>query len=282
MNFSSAITERDKKLLYGLLFIVIIFFFGWCLIRPLYKSIAETSERIEEESLIRSANESKVIGLQSAKTLTDKFEQDLSDATADYYPLMDSSEIDKLVTTYILSKGLIARSLSIQMPTDTVSEKPYIYSDLKLEPVAVNTEVAQTEETVTNTEEEDDNSKTYFTNAVLGFLTGYESEKMTIIDTPVEEYTGSLARTNDTSASGIYCVTLSITVEGDEETEQAIIDELSHNPSLRLVNFNWITLDPITYLQEDGSVLIYESDSKILSFTVNLYMTDKTLGQEDK
>ena len=84
MNFSSAITERDKKLIYGLLFIVIIFFFGWCLIRPLYKAIAETSERIEEESAIKSSNEAKVIGLESAKILTDQFEKDLAEATADY------------------------------------------------------------------------------------------------------------------------------------------------------------------------------------------------------
>ncbi len=280
MNFNSAITDRDKKLIYGLLFIVVIFFFGWCMIRPLYKAIAETSEQIEEQSLIKSANEAKVIGLESARIITDQFDQDLAESTADYYPMMDSSEIDKLVTTYILKKGLIARSLSIQMPTGTVSEKPYIYSDLNLSPVTVNTDTVQTEDTAV--EEEEDKTKSYFSNAVLAFLTGYQSEKMTIIDSPVEEYTAALSSTSDTAASGIYCVTLSIMVEGDEKTEQEIIDELSHNPSVRLVNFNWIELDPITYLQEDGSILIYESESKILSFTVNLYMTENTIVQEDK
>ena len=280
MNFNSAITDRDKKLIYGLLFIVVIFFFGWCMIRPLYKAIAETSEQIEEQSLIKSANEAKVIGLESARIITDQFDQDLAESTADYYPMMDSSEIDRLVTTYILKKGLIARSLSIQMPTGTVSEKPYIYSDLDLSPVTVNTETVQTEDTAV--EEDEDKTKSYFSNAVLAFLTGYQSEKMTIIDSPVEEYTAALSSTSDTAASGIYCVTLSIMVEGDEKTEQEIIDELSHNPSVRLVNFNWIELDPITYLQEDGSILIYESESKILSFTVNLYMTENTIVQEDK
>ena len=284
MNLNSAITERDKKLIYGLLFIVIIFFFGWCLIRPLYKAIVRTSESIEEESIIRSANESKVIGLESARTITDQFEQDLAESTADYYPIMDSSEIDKLVTTYILEKGLTARSLSIQMPTNTVSETPYIYSDIELDPLTVNIDTLQSEmtEIAEEEDEDEDHSGSYFSDAVLGFLTGYQTEKMTIVASPVEEYTGALSGTSDTASSGIYCVTLSITVEGDEETEQKVIDELSHNPSLRLVNFNWITLDPITYLQEDGSVLIYESDSKILAFTVNLYMTDKITGQEDK
>ena len=38
MNLNSTLTERDKKLLNMLVFIVIIFIFGWCLIRPLYKN----------------------------------------------------------------------------------------------------------------------------------------------------------------------------------------------------------------------------------------------------
>ena len=93
MNLNSAITERDKKLIYGLLFIVIIFIFGWCLIRPLYKKIVETSIRIEEASIVKSANEAKVIGLSSAQAITEKFEADLASSTGDYYDIMDSSEI---------------------------------------------------------------------------------------------------------------------------------------------------------------------------------------------
>ena len=282
MNLNSAITERDKKLIYGLLFIVIIFIFGWCLIRPLYKKIVETSIRIEEASIVKSANEAKVIGLSSAQAITEKFETDLASSTGDYYDIMDSSEIDKLVTTYILEKGLIARSLTIQMPTDPVNESPYKYSDFTLNenysvPV-IEEDFSIPEEGTDEAEAKEDNP--YFSDALLGFVTGYNTEQMTIIGSPIEEYTDALRAAGGTAASDIYCVTLTITVEGDEETEQKVIDELSHNPSLRIVNFNWITLDPITYLQEDGTVLVYQSESKVLSFTVNLYMTDKTLGQE--
>ena len=280
MNLNSAITERDKKLLYGLLFIVIIFIFGWCLIRPLYKKIAETSERIEEASLIKSANESKVIGLSSAQAITDKFEKDLAASTDQYYGMMDSSEIDRLVTTYILGKGLIARSLYIQMPTQTVEEQPYKYSDYELKEANVYASVESTDTSEDKDEEEADEDDTYFSDAVFGFITGYNTEQMTIIDSPIEEYSSALSSAGSTSSSGIYCVTLNITVEGDEKVEQEVIDELTHNPSLRVTSFNWITLDPITYLQEDGSVLVYQSDSKILSISVNLYMTDKNEGQE--
>ncbi|MBO7531052.1 MAG: hypothetical protein J6T50_04530, partial [Lachnospiraceae bacterium] len=71
MNLNSTLTERDKKLLYMLVFIVIIFIFGWCIIRPLYKKTVEDQENIVMASSIRAANETKVIGLSSAKNLTD-------------------------------------------------------------------------------------------------------------------------------------------------------------------------------------------------------------------
>ncbi len=64
-------------------------------------------------------------------------------------------------------------------------------------------------------------------------------------------------------------------MEGDEETEQKVIDELSHNPSVRVTGFNWITLDPITYLQEDGTILMYDNESKQLQISVDLYMTER-------
>ena len=66
MNFSSTLTARDKKLLNMLAFIVIIFIFGWCLIRPLYKHTAEDQEQIQVESALKVTNEAKVIGLSAA------------------------------------------------------------------------------------------------------------------------------------------------------------------------------------------------------------------------
>ena len=288
MNLNSAITERDKKLIYGLLIVVILFVFGWCIIRPLHKKIVQTSERIEEASAIKSSNEAKVIGLSSAAAITEKFEADLADSTDIYYDMMDSSEIDRLVTTYILGKGLIARSLNIQMPSAPVNEAFYRYSDNTLGSSGANTVTEYEDITLdtadvpaADTASDDKESNTYFNDAVLGFLTGYNTEQITMIGSPVEEYSTAMAYANDTASSGIYCVTLAITVEGDEETEQKVIDELSHNPSLRIVSFNWIPLDPITYIQEDGTVLVYQSENMVLSLSVNLYMTDKSLGQEE-
>ena len=277
MNLNSTLTERDKKLLNMLVFIVIIFIFGWCLIRPLYKKTVEDQEKIVMASSIRAANETKVIGLSSAKNLTDKLAQDLSDSTSAYYDYMDSSEIDKLVTSYILRNGLRARDLTITMPDGYVSEVPYLYSGITTSAGTAYTEPSDAV-TVENTDSEEEKIKSsaYYRDAALSMVTGYDPQEITIVATPMESYASGEASAVTTDSSGILCVQLSIVVEGDPKTEQAIIDELTHNPSLRVTGFNWIKLDPVTYVLDDGSIVVVESELNQLQLSINLYMKDKT------
>ena len=91
----------------------------------------------------------------------------------------------------------------------------------------------------------------------------------------MEEYTTELKNVTSTESSGLLCVELTLVVEGDIEAEQAVIDDLAHNPSVRITGFTWITLDPVTFILEDGSVLVVESDQRQLQISVNLYMKDK-------
>ena len=282
MNLNSTLTARDKKLLYMLVFIVIIFVFGWYLIRPLYKKTVEDQEKIIVASSLQAANESKVIGLSSVQSLNDKFAADLSECTSDYYEYMDSSEIDKLVTSYILKQGLLARDLTIQMPDEYVSETPYLYSGITVNNSSVSdssydelTTVEATDEKK-DTDEEKIKSSSYYKDAVLGFLTGYHTEELSIVATPMESYASGERSADSTQSSEILCVQLSIVVEGDPKIEQAVIDDLTHNPSLRVTGFNWIDLDPVTFILEDGSIAVVESELSQLQISVNLYMKDKT------
>lgn len=282
MNLNSTLTARDKKLLYMLVFIVIIFLFGWYLIRPLYKKTVEDQEKIIVASSLQAANETKVIGLSSLKNLNDKFAADLSESTSDYYDYMDSSEIDKLVTSYILKQGLLARDLTIAMPNEYVSESPYIYSGITVNNSAVSDssydEITAVEagDEKKDTDEEKTKSSSYYKDAVLGFLTGYHPEEISIVASPMESYASGQRSADSTQSSEILCVQLSIVVEGDPKIEQAVIDDLTHNPSLRVTGFNWIDLDPVTFILEDGSIAVVESELSQLQISVNLYMKDKT------
>ena len=270
----ATLTERDKKLLYILVFIIIIFIFGWCLIRPLYRHTVEDQEKIEIAASLKSANEAKVMGVGAARALTEKFSEDLEESTEIYYDYMDSSEIDKLVTSYILRKGLLARDLTIAFPTGYVSESPYAYSDIKVVSSSSSVQAASSEDTTAAAEDEEINSGAYYKEAVEAFITRQEAAEMTLIQTPTEAYANGARMTSGTAGSGILCVKLSIVVEGDKAAEQAIIDDLTHNPSVRVTGFNWVKLDPQTFILEDGSVFIVDSELTQLHLSVNLYMKD--------
>ena len=282
MNLNSTLTARDKKLLYMLVFMVIIFLFGWYLIRPLYKKTVEDQEKIIVASSLQAANETKVIGLSSLKNLNDKFAADLSESTSDYYDYMDSSEIDKLVTSDNLKQGLLARDLTNAMPNEYVSESPYIYSGITVNNSTVSDssydEITAVEagDEKKDTDEDKIKSSSYYKDAVLGFLTGYHPEEISIVASPMESYASGEKSADSTQNSGILCVQLSIVVEGDPKIEQAVIDDLTHNPSLRVTGFNWIDLDPVTFILEDGSIAVVESELSQLQISVNLYMKDKT------
>ncbi len=278
----AALTERDKKLLYMLVFIVIIFIFGWCLIRPLYKHTVEDQESIEIEASLKASNQTKVMNVGAATALTGKFREELAEASEIYYDYMDSSEIDKLVTYYILKKGLLARDLTITMPSGYVSESPYSYSNIK--PVST-TRVTTSEETIdgligtttsddSTTEDGEINSSSYYKDAVEGLVNPQDTMEMALIQTATDAYMDGMRNASSTNSSKILCVRLSIVVEGDSAEEQAMIDELTHNPSVRVTSFNWIKLDPVTFLLEDGSILVVDSEVSQLHLSVNLYMKD--------
>lgn len=286
MNMTSTLTARDKKLLYMLVFIVIFFVFGWCLMRPLYKGTVEDQESIAIASSLKAANEAKVIGLVSAGTLAERFSADIDKTTSVYYDYMDSSEIDKLVTSYILKRGLLARDLTISMPEGYVSEQPYLYSEInKPEEYTIATVddpsyqgllPAETEDPgEVSSDKNEVKSSTYYKDAALGFLTGYETESISIIPTPMESYANGVRSTSSTESSNILCVRLSIVVEGDAKTEQEVIDDLTRNPSIRVTGFNWIKLDPTAFVLDDGSIVLVESEARQLQINVNLYMKDK-------
>lgn len=56
-------TERDKKLLFALVIIVIVFVIGYLGIYPLVKSVREINKEIEEQEALQSENEIKLTNL---------------------------------------------------------------------------------------------------------------------------------------------------------------------------------------------------------------------------
>ena len=258
------ITERDKKLLYILGFIVIAFIFGWLIMRPMIVVINKTDESIKAAENLKRQNEFKVTGIGSARTLVEKFRTDLDDSMAEYYEPMDSSEIDRMITSYVLGKGLYAKDLIISMPGEPVAEVPYIYSEAaakaeRLQSMAGNEHIT------------DDTDSSVSADSALGTLFEYS-------ESPMEAYSDAQMGIADTAVAGVCCADVTIVMTGDPDIEQALLDEVMYKPSVRLTGFAWDDVAPVAVTDEEGVTEIIESEDKQLTVMLRLYMYDKDLA----
>lgn len=119
------ITEHDKKLLYFLAIFVIVVGFGGLVIRPLVVANLQISKKLEQAQEEKSNLEQKVGLSTSSKKVYDSLSKDLKKSVSDFYPMMKSEEVDKMITDLLLDYGVFSRDLDIQMGTEEVQIKPY-------------------------------------------------------------------------------------------------------------------------------------------------------------
>ena len=271
----STLTARDKKLLYMLGFIVIAFVFGWILMRPIIKSINKTTESIASAQALKQQNETKVMGMTTAQILIDKYEEDLAAATEEYYAPMDSSEIDKMFTMYVLEFGLSAKDLLITMPTEALEEVPYKYSEAR---VAYDKQ-EKSSSSSTSTEEEEilelsssgtdtKDSSSSDSDASGGI------DLLDITKTPLDAFLEKNMTVKDTTASGIRAADITIVLTGKEDRAQKLLDDILVKPSIRVTGFAWDDLPPVVRTYEDGSVEVVDTGEKMLTIRLKLYMYD--------
>ena len=125
MKLELKITQHDKKLLYFLAIFVIVVGFGFLVIRPLVVANLEVSKKLSVAQEQKSDLEQKVGLSTSSKKVYDTLLKDLEKSVANFYPMMKSEEIDKMITDLLLDYGVFSRELDIQVGTDEVELKPY-------------------------------------------------------------------------------------------------------------------------------------------------------------
>ena len=265
----ATLTPRDKKLLYMLGFIVILFVFGWVLMRPIIKSIMETDEDIVSAQALKQQNENKVMGLPSAQTLMDAFKEDLEETTGEYYAPMDSSEIDKMFTMYVLGFGLRAKDLLIAMPTSVLEEMPYKHSEIG-KVLAARESSSSSSSSDTASEETDTDSSSEGISA--------DDLMVNFVKTPLEVYSEKQMMVKDTTASGVRAADVTIVLTGTADRAQKLLDDILVKPSVRVTGFAWDEMPPVVRTLEDGTVLVSDSREKQLTVRLRLYMYDEEMA----
>ena len=260
MAMQTNLNKKDKMTIAVVLFAGIVFVSIWYLIRPNITSIMTITDKIEQAELTQNQYKNKLINLTSGEAIYEKTVSDFKDSTAYLYPMMDSSEIDRMVTSYVLKSGLFSENLIIKMPTEPVDESAYKYSSLAQD--SYNRSIYTTD-TTTN----DDDSASSDT----------ASTTKTTVDSLFTPYDTARTNCSSTQSSGVQSVSITIVVTGTRKACQAMIDDLCTKDALRITGFEWEKTEMTEIIDpETGAIELVDSGKERLRISVNLYMADIT------
>lgn len=266
-KFETNLNKKDKITIAVVLFVGVMFCFCWYLIKPVVADIRSLSDEIEQAELTRTLYRNKIMSLSTAEPVFNRAVEDLYSSTDDYYEVMQSSTIDRMMTNYVLGFGLFPEDLIITMPSGPVDEIPYIYSEEMIN----QTHDAVAAMTPTPTPD----PLTEATDTSVSGDTGTMTDQSTVVDSLLVPYNQAKIEATSTSSSGVVCADVSIVMTGDEAVCQALIDDIVTNPSVRVRGFTWMEVDTETvYNEETGVFEIIVPDYSRLRIDLRLYMTN--------
>ena len=256
MKFDASLKPQDKRTIAIVLYIGVGVMFGWYMIRPTALKIGELDDKVKAAEATKQEYKMKSLQLGTAEVLYDKAVKDILDSTKDFYDVMDNSKIEKMGTTYILSKGLTPVNFSVDIRDGSfVDEEPYTFADIK---------IAKSSAEITT--EESGSTKT---SNVKGAMTALDVKSLQAY------YSGAIAGVSSTTASEVQCATISIVVQGPQNKCQAMIDEITKKPSIRVTGFSWSDAKEIWSEDEKGNKTLMNPDYKELKIDLYFYMTEK-------
>jgi len=245
MKLEMKMTERDKKLLIFLSMFVVVVGIGYWVLLPIVKNIKETEQQIEDARFEKQENDIKISMLPMLESETEDLEKEIVTARADFYPMMTSDEVDKMLTGIALDYNLNAFDLDILMPDEESSLDAYQYA-------------VDGEDSVEEDYESNDGS--------IDLLEDTEVSEDTF-DSDSAEFE------EDNSMTGIYCVKVSMRVGGDEAMLQKFIDDYSKSDKkILLTSYSWESVANSCYSEDmEEYDLIYE---KSLNISFELFMCE--------
>ena len=246
-------TERDKRLVVILSIIVIVVGFGWWGIRPAIKNNTAMSKELEEQEELMQVNETKLAKLFMYESEAESYNEQIALEKVNYFPMMSSSEIDRLFTNMILDRGLSAYDLSIRSSNTPVPVEPYQYSVL----AGI---VAEEAERIKN-----------------------ESES-SIDGVDPFEYASSPAYNSE-----IYGVDVTLRLAGEMDNLKGLIEDISKSEKLLLVR-NCVWSEQVSRVNEfvagedgeEGEYVPTMKTTTVLNVNLTLYMCDQSEPVEEE
>lgn len=118
-------TERDKKLLAGLLVFCVVAILTAMVILPLYSANEVMKEQIASNEKQIALMQQKEAELPVMQAGNEERRKELLDEQKDLFPLLKTQEVDRLLTEKVMLNGLSARKLQITMPQEAANVSGY-------------------------------------------------------------------------------------------------------------------------------------------------------------
>lgn len=247
MKLELSMKESDKKLLVFLGVFVVVVCFGYWGIRPNVKKIYEMKDDMADYEAIQMMNEMKLAELPLLQIDNDNLEENIVSVRSNYFPMMSSDAVDRYFTNMALDYQLNAYDLTITMPEESCSLSPYQYSKKATSP-------SEDEEDLYDEEDE-------------AAATGTSVEDM--------EVSGELSDEDEenTIDTGIYAVTVSMRLGGDQADLTRLVHDLSNSEQkLRIRNYSYSSQQQILS-GVDGLYNVLEN--RVLDITIDIYMCEE-------
>jgi Tfp pilus assembly protein PilO len=253
-------TERDKKLLVGMFIGVIIVAVGYWGIRPQLKQYFALAEKIEKEEDTQKLNKQKLLNVGSIAAQADSYEEKIAERKDEFYPVMSSSEVDRMMTQMAVGHNLNVYDLSFNMPTSPTGRLAYQNSSLyawQLEAMANYSEEGESsasdkvDSLLDEEDSDEDSGETNDKSSAPG-----KSEEDIMSDVMGGEEGGYQPNTD------IYAVPVTITVGGDVYDLEQFIAEINNlDKRALLLGYSWGEFREVVRRDADGNIISSESST---------------------
>ena len=228
----TTMTERDKKLLTGMLIGVIIVAIGYWGIRPQLKQYTALQSKIEKEEEEKKINQMKLANVGMIEIQAEEYEQKVLEKKDEFYQIKNSSEIDRMMTELALDTNLDIYDLNFSVPKTPTQRMAYQFSSL----------YAWQKEAKENLEKADELTTSSSSTGLLDDLKEEDEDtsdfsgdsSMDIMDEMLVEEGGYQPNTE------IYAVPVTMSVGGEVAALEKFIEKIINNDKrVLLVSYAW-------------------------------------------
>lgn len=263
-------TERDKKLLVSMFIGVIIVAIGYWGILPQIKQYRNLEAKIQREEAIQKLNKIKILNAGTLEIQADEYEAQIAERKDEFYQIMTSSQVDRLMTELATDNNLNIYDLSFNMPSSPTARLAYKNSSLYTRQQQMmadytpteTTETSSSDDLLADTTESTDSKSKDSDNEKVKMPTETEQDVMTAV---MGGEVGGYQPNTD-----IYAVPVTITVGGNISDLENFIEKLNNLDKRALViGYSWGEFRDVIRRDADGNIISTTSGSSTSESSVS-------------